>query len=304
MTTPDHPLTETAAAEMWDEHRDPSAAPFHAQGRLYRRGQTALIRAAYDAGRADASKPDDRPWQDCTVEDICAGDLVEARYGDFVRIGTAHHQDEDGDWCTKGGHRLTEGDRWPLRRIPAPTPEKETAMTKTTPAASSEPLARTLLGIPDTHGAPHHDADQIKAGDYVMQVDRGTLVHHGIAHHQDEDGDWATEGGKFVTAAALADRPDAITVWPAPTPPAEEITLPTEHPAHLTDVEIALGDHFAYMALDCQGLWVGVDQDGRFRAYRPHALVTFTLPDGTRARRDGEHADGTPRFVKVQEGEK
>ena len=30
----------------------------------------------------------------------------------------------------------------------------------------------------------------------------------------------------------------------------------------------------------------------------------FTLPDGTRARRDGEHEDGTPRFVKVGEEEK
>ena len=30
----------------------------------------------------------------------------------------------------------------------------------------------------------------------------------------------------------------------------------------------------------------------------------YTYIDGTRVRRDGEHEDGTPRFVKVQEGEK
>ena len=33
-------------------------------------------------------------------------------------------------------------------------------------------------------------------------------------------------------------------------------------------------------------------------------IAAATLPDGTRARRDGEHEDGEPRFVKVQEGEK
>ena len=33
-------------------------------------------------------------------------------------------------------------------------------------------------------------------------------------------------------------------------------------------------------------------------------LRSATLPDGTRARRDGEREDGEPRFVKVQEGEK
>ena len=36
--------------------------------------------------------------------------------------------------------------------------------------------------------------------------------------------------------------------------------------------------------------------------YRGAAIAT--LPDGTRARRDGEREDGEPRFVKVQEGEK
>ena len=33
-------------------------------------------------------------------------------------------------------------------------------------------------------------------------------------------------------------------------------------------------------------------------------LRSATLPDGTRASRAGDHEDGTPRFVKVREGEK
>lgn len=88
------------------------------------------------------------------------------------------------------------------------------------------------------------------------------------------------------------------------TPPAEVVDLPSERPAHLTDVEDVGGDVCAYMALDRDGDWVGVDQGGYFRVCRPTMLDAFTLPDGTRARRDGNCEDGRPRFVKVREGEK
>lgn len=47
----DHPLTETAAAVLWNAHRGTNALPFHAQGRLYVQSQTAMLRAAFDAGR-------------------------------------------------------------------------------------------------------------------------------------------------------------------------------------------------------------------------------------------------------------
>ena len=85
---------------------------------------------------------------------------------------------------------------------------------------------------------------------------------------------------------------------------AEEVELPSEHPAHLTDVEDLGGDVCAYMALDNVGDWCGVSTHGRFCDWRPHNLAAFTLPDGTRARRDGWHEDNTPRFVKAGEGEK
>lgn len=226
MTT-EHPLTETAAAVLWNAHRTHNALPFHDQGRLYMQGQTAMLRAAFDAGR--------------------------------------EHE-------------------------------------RTTPA---EPLARTLLGVPEGHGAPHHDGDQIRAGDYVTQVDDDGRIRGGIAHRQDADDDWRAKGGWVITYTAIrADRPDALTVWPAPTPPAEEVDLPSEHPAHITDVETDDGHGCAYMALDNSGDWCGVSTTGLFLDRRPHDLAAFTLPDGTRARRDGKHEDGTPRFIQAQEGEK
>ncbi|WP_139343222.1 hypothetical protein [Fictibacillus arsenicus] len=225
----DHPLTEDRAAELWDEHREPGVVPFHEQRRLYAQGQTAMLRAAFDAGR--------------------------------------EHE-------------------------------------RTTPAAvSAEPLARTSLGVPAGHGAPHHDVARIKPGDFVLQVDRRGFIRAGIAHHRDGSGDWITEGGRVIACAALrADRPDALTIWTAPTPPAEEVEM-SGVPCVLTDVQ------FREVLAAGVALWTGLEAvvagfNGRAVVVPASDLAAFTLPDGTRARRDGNHGDGTPRFVKVREVEK
>ena len=209
----DHPLTEAHAAELWDgvprrvvafEWEDMNAEEMaHA---------LAAMRATFDAGREHESehtdpRHDPRPWQDCTREDICAGDLVEARRGDSLIVGVAHDQNGHGDWWAEDGWHLTWGDRWPLRRIPAPVP------------------------------------------------------------------------------------------------PAEVVELPTEHPAHLLDVKGVDGDVCDHMALDRFGRWRGVDQCGVLRDWTSHFITACTLPDGTRARRDGDRADGKPRFIKVQEAQ-
>lgn len=288
MTTTDHPLTETAAAELWDAHRAPATAPFHVQGRLYARNQIAMLRAAFDAGREHEREHTDphhdpRPWQDCTPMDIRKGDLVASLDYDRLRIGVACQKDEEGNWRTKNGWLVTWGDRWPVRRIPAPTTEKDTAMTETTPAAaSSEPLARTLLAVPDAHGAPHHDADRIKQDDFVADVDKDGTIRSGLAHHQDGDGDWENKDRFIVTyAARRADRPDALTVWPAPVPPAEEVELPTTDGAVIIPaeghefIEAKVGD-YTYItreAVVCQsafgpanvleGAWRRVDDGSR-----------------------------------------
>ena len=244
---------------------------------------------------------DPRPWQDCTRADIREGDLVERRTKDLVIVGRAHHQDGGGDWWTKDDLLLTCGDLWPLRRIPAHTTEKGTPMTETAAPAAVEPLARTLLGVPEGYGAPHHDAGRIKADDFVLQVDRDGSIRGGLANHQDRDGDWWDEHCRRITWAAVrADRPDAVTVWPAPTPPAEEVELPGE-PRRLTDVVLSGGEKIAEAA------WTGA-----VLLYARHPLATSLMDapadqieqwtlDGTRARRDGERPNGEPRFVKTKE---
>lgn len=160
--------------------------------------------------------------------------------------------------------------------------------------------ARAALAVA-TPADPHHDPrpwqdctrKDIREGD-LMEAQVSDLLRGGVAHHQDAAGDWWTEGGYRLTGGAR--RP--LRRIPAPTPPAEEVDLPGV-PCVLTDVQLreALAAGVA--------LWTGLEVvvagfDGRAVTHPAQDLTAFTLPDGTRARRDGDHADGTPRFVKVE----
>ena len=86
--TTDHPLTETDAAELWDAHRSPNASPFHEQGSLYVRSQTAMLRAAFDAGREhERTNPDDdRPWEPLNGP-VRVGDEVRRDHRGTTTIG-------------------------------------------------------------------------------------------------------------------------------------------------------------------------------------------------------------------------
>ena len=261
---------------------------------------TQAVQASALATPADPHH-DPRSWEPLNGP-VRVGDEVRQDLCNVTVIAVVGEVDEEGDPRTAEGRLigLLSHGTWYARRIPAHTTEKDTPMTETTTPA--EPLARTLLDVPDGYGAPHHDVTRVKPDDYVAQMDDDGFIRAARAHHQDKDGDWRTEDDWLVTwADRCADRPDAVTVWPAPTPPAEEVEIPTEHPAHLRDVEGWDGERFAYMALDGGGHWCGVDQDGVARVWPLRWIAAATLPDGTRARRDGTRADGEPRFVKTQE---
>ena len=162
-------------------------------------------------------------------------------------------------------------------------------------AALSHPDAAGLFADEDDRPwEPLAPGDPLHAGDEVWRWWCGVSTR-GIFDVQHPDSQvYTAERGH------LGHR--AIGTWcvrrriPAPTPPAEEVELPGV-PCALTDVRLreALAAGVA--------LWTGREVvvsgfNGCASAHPAQDLAAFTLPDGTRARRDGE------RFVKAREGEK
>ena len=100
MSTTQHPLTETAAADLWNAHRTHNALPFHEQGRLYMQDQTAMLRAAFDAGREhERTNPeDDRPWESLNEDDpLNVGDEVRRVHLGFTVTAVVGRTDQEGD---------------------------------------------------------------------------------------------------------------------------------------------------------------------------------------------------------------
>lgn len=167
------------------------------------------------------------------------------------------------------------------------------------------PALRAALNHPDAPGLftgeddrpwkPLKKGDPLHAGDEVRQEWYG-VTRSGIVGSVDGNGDpWTAEGGYIG--------PILGGTWyvhrPAPTTPAEEVELPTE-PCVLTDVRLreALVAGVA--------LWTGLEVvaagfNGLAAVHPVSDLTAFTLPDGNRARRGGDHPDGEPRFFKTQE---
>lgn len=87
----DHPLTETAAAELWDASRDPGRRLADRYEEMYhddRATAVAALRAAFDAGREHerANPEDDRPWEPLNGP---------------VRVGDEVRREADGTWYVR-----------------------------------------------------------------------------------------------------------------------------------------------------------------------------------------------------------
>ena len=128
-----HPLTETAAAVLWNAHRTPNALPFHDQGDLYMRGQTAMLRAAFDAGREhERTNPeDDRPWEPLGESDqVCVGDEVRRDSIGVTATAVVARVAESGDPVTAEGGFI--GSRrlgtWYVRRAVQELPTEDGAV--------------------------------------------------------------------------------------------------------------------------------------------------------------------------------
>lgn len=82
---------------------------------------------------------------------------------------------------------------------------------------------------------------------------------------------------------------------------AEEVDLPTEFGDVILNPRWGARSYARAVHLG-EGVWAAeVTPGADVYTHLARDLCGATLLDGTRARRDGEHEDGTPRFVKVEE---
>lgn len=128
-----HPLTETAAAEMWDEHHTP-AHPILRWALAHeseRKATLALLRAAFDAGREhERTNPEDaRPWEPLNGP-VRVGDEVRQDRPGTTITAVVGRVDEVGDpWATGGNFigRIDFG-TWYVRRAVQELPTEPDAV--------------------------------------------------------------------------------------------------------------------------------------------------------------------------------
>ena len=128
MSTTQHPLTETAAAELWDTHAG-DTVPWEDWYGGSRRALTSLLRAAFNAGREHerTTPEDDRPWEPLGESDqVCVGDEVKWDYYGLAMTATVARVDKTGSLYTATG--LHVGVRsvgtWHVRRVAPELPTK------------------------------------------------------------------------------------------------------------------------------------------------------------------------------------
>ena len=129
----DHPLTETAAVEMWDASPCPEGYEFRGMLTVEQDATLYAMRAAFDAGRehertnpADA----DRPWEPLNGGPLHVGDEVRQEWYGVTRGGIVGRVDGNGDpWTAEGGYiGPIQGGTWYVRRPVQELPEEDGAV--------------------------------------------------------------------------------------------------------------------------------------------------------------------------------
>lgn len=116
----DHPLTETAAVELWGKY--PRLKYLDDWTPSARADLLAALRAAFDAGREhERTNPDDaRPWEPLNEGDpLHVGDEVRQDYSGVTRTAVVGRVGEDGTpWTTERDLiGLLHWGTWYVRRL-------------------------------------------------------------------------------------------------------------------------------------------------------------------------------------------
>ena len=133
MSTTQHPLTETAAVEMWDASPCPEGYEFRGMLTVEQDATLYAMRAAFDAGREHerTTPEDDRPWESLNEDDpLRVGDEVRQELNGVTTIAVVGRVDGEGDpWTTEDRFIgvLDEG-TWYVRRAVQELPTEDGAV--------------------------------------------------------------------------------------------------------------------------------------------------------------------------------
>ena len=123
-----HPLNETAAAEVTDEMRRAAASAYEDMAQVTRpENHEKCLNAALSAALAVATPADARPWEPLNEGDpLHVGDEVRRDHCGIITTGVVARVDEDGDPLTAEGYLIGLRDygTWHVRRAAPELPTK------------------------------------------------------------------------------------------------------------------------------------------------------------------------------------
>ena len=184
----DHPLTETAAVEMWDASPCPEGYEFRGMLTVEQDATLYAMRAAFDAGREhERTNPeDDRPWEPLNGRRVYVGNEVRQDWYGTTTTAIVGRVDGDGDPWTAEGAPIGSLDSgtWYVRRT---TQEPPTEPGTVLEAADGHEYITATVG-----GVTYRAREAILIGENqwhaAWRSDEGVLVY--VASEQVTTGTW------------------------------------------------------------------------------------------------------------------
>ena len=192
----DHPLTETAAVEMWDASPCPEGYEFRGMLTVEQDATLYAMRAAFDAGRehertTNPAADADRPWEPLNEDDtVRVGDEVRQELNGVTTIAIVGRVDGEGDpWTTEDRFIgvLDEG-TWHVRRTVHELPTEKGAVI--VPADGHDYIEARVCG--KTYRA--REAMRHWAGGWHAAWRSGSELRGVVGSEEITPGTWKVEG--------------------------------------------------------------------------------------------------------------
>ena len=188
----DHPLTETAAVEMWDASPCPEGYEFRGMLTVEQDATVYAMRAAFDAGREhERTNPEDpRPWEPLDGPPRVGDEVRQDRPGTTI-TAVVGRVDEVGDpWATGGNFigRIDFG-TWYVRRAVQELPTEPDAVIE---RADGHKYITAMV-----NGETYRAREAMLSGERWLAVwrrDSGRGAISFVRSHEITPGTWKVDG--------------------------------------------------------------------------------------------------------------